>query len=58
MITLTNPDNGKKHEMDKAAMTELREAVDYAKRAERGEVVFRAMRIELSQAVTILAADV
>ncbi len=58
MITITNPETGKKHEMDKPAMDELRTAVEYAKRNDRGEAVFRAMRIDVSQAVTILAADV
>lgn len=58
MITLTNPDDGKKHEMDGPAMAELREALKAAQEAGRSELVFRAMRMDTETALKVLAADV
>ncbi len=58
MITLTNPHDGTKHEMDADAFAELRQAYDQAIEAERDELVFRAMRLDIATAREILAADV
>lgn len=57
MIKLTNPQDGKVHEMNKDAFDELRKAHQEAVEYDRDEVVFRAMRLDLTTVKSILAAD-
>lgn len=57
MITIKNPETGKVHEMDEPALAELRDAIAYAEKAERGEVVFRAMRIDVATAKSVADAE-
>lgn len=56
-IVITNPETGQKHEMDEAALSELRDAIAYAENADRGEAVFRAMRIDVATAKSIVEAE-
>lgn len=53
-ISLKNPETGDVHNMDAEAFAELRQAVEQAEEAERDEVVFRAMRLDLDQAKGVL----
>lgn len=57
MMTINNPETGQKHEMDEGALSELRDAIAYAENADRGEVVFRAMRIDLATAKSVIEAE-
>lgn len=57
MITLKNPDTGQKHEMDAAAMKELRENLGFAEQHGRDQFTFRAMLIDVKSAKNILAAE-
>jgi len=57
-MKITNPETGVVHTMDKPAFVELRESVKQAKNDGLGEVVFRAMRLDLQQAERLLIADV
>jgi len=56
MITLKNPETGQKHMMDEEAMKEFAAAYKEAVDNDRQEVVFRAMRLDMSSARQVMAA--
>ena len=56
-IRLTNPETGDRHEIDGDAKLELQAAYDHAVEAERTELVFRGMRLDVNTAETILKAE-
>lgn len=53
-ISLRNPDTNEVHELDDAALKELAQAYEQAKKLGQNEVVFRAMRLTIEVTETIL----